>query len=299
LFVNLTIRALTLAGKIRALLPGAVDLQPVHLDRDWEQIDRLLRMEQWPFVRADLELGDAQPGETSFVARKHGQFAAFFTAHMFGEIGYLDMLVIHPDFRGRKVARPLYFKVMEALRRAGARGLVVHTTNDSARIIRILGFTPGRLFTLRTRPPGPAPAGPKLEPASREQFMALDAEIFGMARPAWTGWLASDPRIELVAVGDAIAALRPRVDNGWSIDHILARNPDDLAPLVDGVLARHGATSPLMAFAATDGLFEGMLAARGFLVPDFFVPIGPLTEWRQGETGSVGRSDAVHTVLWL
>ncbi|MCA9572273.1 MAG: GNAT family N-acetyltransferase, partial [Myxococcales bacterium] len=146
--MNLLTTFLTLAERARALVPDAVDVQPLDLDRDWPDIESLLRREEWPFVRADLELGDAQPGQTSFVARRDGRFAGFFTAHLFpgqdGPVGYLDMMVIHPDHRGQTVARPLYLRTLQALHLQGAVGLVVHTTNDSARLIRLLGFQPGQ-----------------------------------------------------------------------------------------------------------------------------------------------------------
>lgn len=297
--MSLVLRFMSKVEKFRALVPGAIEMVPLKLDRDWPEIEALLRMEEWPFVRSDMELGEAQPGETSYIARKDGRMAAFFTSFMFGKIGYLDMFVIHPDFRGQGVARPLYFKVIGALQEAGATGLVAHTTNDSARLTKILGFVPGRPFTLRVRPPAPAPAGPELKKGDPARFKALDTEIFGVARPAWTGFLASDSRVDLVAYGDAIAALRPRVDNGYSLDHILAPNPKDLVPLVEGIVAKHGANGPLMAFAATDGVLENILGERGFAVPDFFVPIGPLIEWRDGKTDPVGRSEQIHSVLWL
>jgi len=70
--MSLVLKFMTKVEKFRSLVPGSVDLQPLKLDRDWPDLERLLRMEEWPFVRADLELGEAQPGETSYVARKDG-----------------------------------------------------------------------------------------------------------------------------------------------------------------------------------------------------------------------------------
>ena len=297
--MSLVLKFMTKVEKFRQLVPGAIELTPLKLDRDWPDVERLLRLEEWPFVRADLELGEAQPGETSYVARKDGKFAAFFTSFMFGHIGYLDMFVIDPAFRGQGVARPLYFKVIEALQSHGATGLVAHTTNDSARLIKLLGFVPGRPFTLRVRPPAPAPEGPQLSKGDPERFKAMDTEIFGIARPTWSGFLAQDIRVDLVAYGDAIAALRPRVDGGYSLDHMLAPKQEDIIPLVDGIVAKHGANGPLMAFAATDGYLEGVLHERGFAVPEFFVPIGPLIEWRDGKTEPVGRSEMLHSLFWL
>lgn len=297
--MSFMLKFMTKVEKFRALVPGAVEVVPMDLDRDWPDVDRLLRLEEWPFVRSDLELGDAQPGETSYIARVDGQFAAFFTSFMFGHIGYLDMFVIDPAFRGKGVARPLYFKVIEALQSHGATGLVAHTTNDSARLIKILGFTPGRPFTLRERPAMAAPPGPELKKGDPDRFMNHDKAIFGIERPHWTGFLAKDQRVDLVAHGEAVAALRPRVGGGYSLDHFLAPDPADIVPLVDGIVAKHGAKGPLTVFAATGGHLESVLAERGFAVPEFFVPIGPLIEWREGNTEPVGRSEAIHSLLWL
>jgi GNAT superfamily N-acetyltransferase len=302
--MNLVTRFLTLAEEARKLLPDphAVQIEPLDLDRDWPEIEALLQAEEWPFVRADLELGDAQPGDTSFVARKDGRFAGFFTAHGFpgdaGPVGYLDMLVIHPDFRGQTVARPLYLRTLQALEQAGARGLCVHTTNDSARLIRLLGFRPGRSFTLLIREPGPGGEG-MLAPVDADRLAALDTATFGVERPGWTGWLASDDRVEALGTDRAAIVLRPRIGGAYSFDGCYAPDPADLDGLVAALVAEKGGEHALMAFAATDGPLHQAMLRHGFAVPDFFVPIGPLVEWRQGQTGAVGASDAVHSLLWL
>lgn len=296
--MSLLLRALTKVEKFRALIPGAVQVLPMDLDRDWPDIEALMRAEEWPFVRGDLELGEAQTHGTSFIARQDGRFAAFFTTFMFGRIGYLDMFIIHPDFRSKGIARPLYFRAIEALQSAGATGLACHSTNDSARLIKILGFTPGRTFTMYVREPGDAPAGPALAAVDPARYQALDTEIFGVARPAWTAHLTGDPGVDIVGYGSAVVALRPKI-GGFTLDQMLAPDPAEIGPLVDGVIAKHGATSTLMVSCTTGGALEAVLKARGFIVPDFFVPIGPLIEWREGDTEPVGRSDAIQSVLWL
>ncbi len=300
--MNLVTRFLKLAEDARKLLPDphAVQIEPLVLDRDWSEIEQLLRAEEWPFVRADLELGDAQPGETSFVARKDGRFAGFFTAHVFpgdaGPVGYLDMMVIHPDVRGQTVARPLYLRTLQALEEAGARGMCVHTTNDSARLIRLLGFTAGRSFTLLIREPGPGGEG-GLVPVDPKRLARLDAEAFGVERPAWTGWLANDPRVETLGTEDGVVVLRPRVEGAYSFDGCYAEEAD-VDGLVAALVAEKGGEHGLMAFAATQGALHRAMLRHGFAVPDFFEPIGPLVEWRQGETGDIGRGP-VHSLLWL
>ena len=141
-----------LAGE---LFSGSPDLQPMDLDRDWADVERLLIQEEWPFLRSDIEVSHRQPGATSIVARKDGAFAGFFITHAFGNTGYLDMMVIDSEFRKRSIARPLYFRTLKALKKKGIQSFVVHTTNDSSRLIRLLGFKPGGSYTLLTREPSP------------------------------------------------------------------------------------------------------------------------------------------------
>jgi GNAT superfamily N-acetyltransferase len=296
--MSLLMRALTKVEKFRALVPGAVEVLPLDLERDWGEIEALMRAEEWPFLRGDLELGEAQTHGASFIARKDGKFAAFFTTFMFGHIGYLDMLIIRPEFRSQGVGRPLYFRAVEALQQMGASGLLCHSTNDSARLIKILGFTPGRSFTMYVREPGPSPDGPTLTAVDVARYQALDTEIFGTARTAWTHHLANDPDVDIVGYGSAVVALRPKV-GGYTLDQFLAPDEADIAPIVDGIIAKHGNTNTLMVSCTTGGALESVLKARGFVVPDFFVPIGPLVEWREGQTDSVGRSALIQSVLWL
>jgi hypothetical protein len=171
-------------------------LSLLDLDRDYPEIERLPASGQWPFLRSDLEVSHRQPGATAFVARKEGSFGGFFLTHTFGHVGYLDMMITAREVRKRGVARPLYFRTVRELKRKGVRSFVVHTTNDSARLIRLLGFRPGRSFTLLARDPGAAEAPGELvdaPPARRAEVVELDREAFGMARPEWINALLREP----------------------------------------------------------------------------------------------------------
>src|SRR5262245_20409235 len=106
----------TLSG---TFLSGHPELLPVDLERDYPDIERLFLSDKWPFLRSDVELSHAQPKATGFVARKDGRFAGFFLTHAFDDVGYLDMMIVAPDFRGAGIARPLYFHTVKALRAKG------------------------------------------------------------------------------------------------------------------------------------------------------------------------------------
>ena len=224
---------------------GRPELLPMDLDRDWPDVERLLVEEEWPFLRSDVEVSHRQPGATSIVARKDGRFAGFFITHAFGDVGYLDMMVIDRAFRKRGVARPLYFRTLKALKKEGCRSMVVHTTNDSSRLIRLLGFKPGGSYTLLTR--DPASPGPSegavdlLGPDDAGEIVALDAEVFGRARPEWVASLLHQSSTRFYGLRKdgrlaASACVRARRKDAVCLDMADARTFEDLRPVVDHVL---------------------------------------------------------------
>ena len=290
-----------------SLFSGHPAIAPIDFERDWPDVEALLVREEWPFVREDLELSHAQPGGAAFVARKDGRFAGFFAAHAFGPIGYLDMMIIAPDFRRAGIGRPLYFATVNALKRAGARGFVVHTTNDSARLIRLLGFRPGRTFTLYRRDPS-EPTGAADSDVSclgrddRDEIFGLDTFMFGRRRAAWIDGLLAQPAVQFFGLRrdgrvKAMVCLRPRRGDALCLDLVHATTGDDLACLVQAVVGRH-ADHTLECFARTGGRLEQVLRGRGFAVPAFFEAIGPLIEWRKGDTGRRAGA-SLETLSWF
>jgi GNAT superfamily N-acetyltransferase len=284
------------------------EITPLVLERDFPEIERLLAREEWPFVRTDLELSHRQPGAAGFVARSGGRFGGFFAAHAFGAIGYLDMMIVAPELRRKGIARPLYFATMEALERNGARSCVVHTTQDSARIIRALGFHPGRTFTLLRREPIGIPGPPDsavalLGPEDRDAVLAHDAEGFGLRREAWIDGLLEPHAARIFGLRRhghlaATLCLRPRRGDAWCLDLAHAVCDRDLAYVVTTVADRFR-DRRLECFASTDGTLQRLLEGLGFSVPHFFKAIGPLVEWRRGPVGDVGTSPALQTLCWF
>jgi hypothetical protein len=279
-----------------AFLSGHPDLEEMDLDRDFAEIDRLFIQEEWPFLRADLEASHAQPRATAYVARKDGAFAGFFATHAFGDIGYLDMMIISARFRGRGIARPLYFRTLRELRRKGARAFVVHTTNDSTRLIRLLGFRAGQTFTLLARDPvgkgGRAP-----ETGKRDELVRLDAEVFGLERPEWIDALHAQPSTRFFATDGASVCLRARKNGAVCLDMANGRSFEPLGTLIDEVLASH-ADRRIECFVKTGSELHRRLEARDFAVPEFFKAIGPLVEWRKGPVGDVGASPRIQCLSW-
>ncbi len=289
------------------LFSGRPKLSPLDLDRDWPDLERMMTQEEWPFLRADFEVSHAQPRSTSLIAQKDGQFAGFFTTHHFGDVGYLDMMVIPKRYRSAGIARPLYFSTLKKMRARGLRALVVHSTNDSARLLKLLGFEPGQDFTLLAHDSPVAArtelAGELVKRPALDALTALDAQIFGISRPSWQRALYEQPEVQFLGLqreGQLVASicLRPRRDRAICLDQVNQRSPDDLSCLLDLALER-AAGRRVECFAKTGSALHGQLLARGFEVPQFFKPIGPLIEWRRGDTGRLGAGPHVQSLSWL
>ena len=293
--------------------PKELQIDPMELDRDYPEIDRLFAHEEWPFLRSDLELSHAQPKAAAFVARRNGVFAGFFAAHAFGPIGYWDMMIIDPAFRKQGVTRHLFFRTLDAMEANGIHAFVVHTTNDSAPLIKFLGFLAGQNFTLLRREPllsggaqTPARADDLPVPLTsthRASLMALDAEVFGMRRDAWFAALLAQPAVQCFGSFEgnrliASVCLRQRKHNALCLDTANASTSEALEPLIHQVLARYP-DRRLECFARTGSPLHRLLEQSGFVVPEFFKAIGPLIEWRMGNTGAVGLSEQIQTLNWF
>jgi len=291
------------------LLSARPEIQEMDLDRDFQEIERLLELEQWPFMRTDLEISHAQPCAVAFVARKDGKFAGFYTAHHFGDVGYLDMSIIAPEYRRQGVGRPLHARAMREMKKKGIRSFVVHTTNDSAPIIWILGFEKGQTFTLLARDPigtTPNPIAPpirELGPADLEQLVQLDARVFGIRRDSWIEGLLRQGATRFYGIDDgkelvASICLRSRKNGALCLDGANAARFEDLAKLAEGVVAAY-ADRRIECFARDGARLDALLRKEGFAVPEFFKAIGPLTEWRRGKTGSVGKTPLIQCLSWF
>ena len=297
--------------KLKDLLgPNPFQIEPMNLERDYEDIDRLFDQEEWPFLRSDLEVSHAQPQSVALVARINGTIAGFFATHPFGPVGYLDMMITVPEFRSRGVTRHLYVAAMHALRKNGITAFVVHTTHDSAPLIKFLGFAPGQTFTLLRREPSrpvtkstnPIPKG-RLGKTNAQELVDLDSEIFHFRRPSWVNTLLSQPDVLFfgnVQADDLKASLclRPRKGNAFCLDGANATSFTNLAPLLGDVLSGYG-NHRLECFVRTGSELHRVLESNGFVVPDFFKSIGPLIEWRKGDTVAMGLTPQIQCLSWF
>ena len=81
-------------------------------------------------------------------------------------------------------------------------------------------------------------------------------------------------------------------------DPRFSRDLAELETFVQNIVRANGATR-LECFARVDSPLHHQMLEHGFQVPEFFKAIGPLVEWRKGQTDGLGASDRVQTLNWF
>lgn len=280
------------------------------LDRDWPGITRLLEIEEWPFLRADLEVSEHQPRSIGLVAHRGERLIGFLTIHHFDDVGYLDLMIIDPEERyNAHLATDLWQRAKQDMVRAGFTSQVAHCTRSTARILRLLGYRPGLEFKLLRRDEGHPPATPPdtplqyLGPERLDEIIALDSEVFGTSRATWLSCLMAQTSSRFVGVDQggrlvASACLRDRRENSVCIDSVNALDFAPLATLLAQVMHAHP-HKRLECFVRSDSDLEQYLMQRGFDMPAFFREIGPLVELRNGSENRLGLGPHFRSLSWI
>lgn len=287
--------------------PPAGSIGLLDLDAHWPEVDRLLTLEEWPFIRADLEVSHQQPRAFGLVAAEGASLRGLFTVHSFGEVAYLDLFIVERDDRNTSTAFELWFGIGRELKRRGFQGSVAHCTQDSGPLLRAFGYQPGATFTLLRREGRPGGGGSggisTLDRSAVPALVALDRQVFGIPRPQWISALMEQPSTRFVGAhrGSQLVAslcLRERRGHSYCLDACNALAFEALEPLLDGVLRQHG-DRRLECFVKDGSDLDHHLRGAGFEVPDFFEPIGPLVEYRDGATSPVGAGPHLRNLSWI
>jgi hypothetical protein len=284
-------------------------IEKLDLDRHWEGVNRLLELEEWPFIRADLEVSDEQERAIGLVAHIGGVIKGFFTIHHFGDIGYLDMVIIDPsERRNLTLANDLWGRAKAEMIKNGFTSKVAHCTRSTARFLRVLGYRPGITFWLlrkdatQSNPPADVTAR-VLSLEYLPRLVELDEQVFGTSRHHWLKALSTQPSATFVGrlQGDELLAsvcLRERRENSLCIDSCNGLDGGNVAAVIDEILTSYP-HKRLECFVRDGTDLHSGLLANGFYVPDFFTPIGPLVELRQGPVDQVGTGPHVRTLSWI
>jgi len=285
-------------------------IEALDLHRDWAGVNRLLEIEEWPFIRADLEVSESQPRSIGLVARDNaqGHVIGFFTIHHFDDVGYLDLTIIDPAHRRNlALGNEMWKRAKVEMRRAGFTSQIAHCTRSTSRFLQLLGFRAGTRFRLLRKDEqgdvAPLELAQRISAGDLQALVALDADVFGASRAGWLRVLAGQPTASLFGRFEsgrlaASACLRGRRENGLCIDSCNARSFADMRPLLDDIL-RSFPHKRLECFVREGSDLECYLEDNGFYVPGFFREIGPLIEFRAGRRHEIGVGPDVRTLSWI
>lgn len=136
-----------------------------------------------------------------------------------------------------------------------------------------------------------------------DEIVGLDIDLFGVARRDWVQHLYDDDDVVMMGFkkkGKLIAslALRPRKDRVLALDMCNGVEFADISSLIHVVMVMNSGKT-FQCFARTGSKLHKMLTSLDFEVPAFFQPIGPLVEYRLGDTGAIGTSDRCITMSWM
>jgi GNAT superfamily N-acetyltransferase len=253
---------------LRLLVPGDLaDLLSLSEAAGWNQTP-----EDW------LRVMRLAPGGC-FGVELDGRVAATTTQVEYGELGWIGMVLTHPDYRRRGLALAL---MRHALDGARARVLRLDATAMGAPLYRQLGFADEHPIERWARAPaafGPAPAA--LAPFRLAEWREADAEAFGADRGALLASLDDGE-----TCGEGFAFSRPGRLAAY-FGPCLALTPAAAESLLASFLARYG-TGP----TAWD-LDPGHPHAPALAAQYGFQPVRALIRMRRGP-GSPHRPEVIY-----
>ncbi len=165
-----------------------------------------------------------------------GTLAATATAVRFGkELGWIGMVLTHPEYRRRGLARRLMEHSIEYLEREGVPWIKLDATDMGRPLYALLGFEDECAVERWARPPAGC-EGVELVPAADLPF-ELDAEAFGARRAVLLRLLACSGEVTTHREGYAMGRAGSKAAYfGPSV----ARAPETARDLLRWFLARHG-----------------------------------------------------------
>ncbi len=227
---------------------------------------RLKEAAAWNQVEADwMRLLRLEP-EGCFVDERAGVVAGTATAVRYGsDLAWIGMVLVHPEFRRRGIARALMQHTMGWLSESGVATTRLDATDMGRPLYKELGFSDEEAIERweRTAADCPAPktqsrAGP-LE-ALEEGLAALDCRAFGYDRSALIQDLVSDETVVGVQSAAGFAMGRPG-SRAWFVGPCVACSATAAEALLSDLLAQpdreHAYWDLLPANAAATRLASG------------------------------------------
>jgi GNAT superfamily N-acetyltransferase len=263
-------------------------------DQDLAFADSLRDLAGWNQIHRDwLRLLRSEP-EGCFIAEWNGAPAGTVTTTCYGErLGWIGMLLVHPDLRGRGLGSALLRRAVEHLESRNVRCIKLDATPLGQPLYQRLGFVVEWPLT-RWETGLPTPGSPetsrhihKYNSLDLLDLVALDAEAFGIDRSRLLAALLQDS-IHAVCFRDStnelfgFGMLRPG-SRAWYLGPVTARSETAASEII-----RH-----LVGLAGTGGgifwdIPDGNAAASALAQSLGFRPQRPLVRMFRGENDCPG-----------
>lgn len=161
---------------------------------DLSVMDSLRAMENWNQTQADLESFLHYEPEGCFLALWDGTPAGTVTTTTYGaDLGWIGMMLVHPEYRRRGIASALIQTSLDYLNRVGVSCIKLDATPAGEPVYERLGFRSEWTFQRWERAGAPPPVfrdnAETFEPSDD------DARAFGANRSTWLKSLAERSRV--------------------------------------------------------------------------------------------------------
>lgn len=200
---------------------------------DLPVMDSLLRLENWNQTPADLKrFLDYEP-RGCFLARSGGEAVGTVTTTTYGqELGWIGMMLVHPDFRRRGIASALMKTSLDYLNEKSIACIKLDATPAGKPVYERLGFRAEWEFE-RWERKGDEASQFDLSIAASFEPPAFDARVFGANRANWLGLLAVGSRV--IERKGAYAMLRPGARAAY-LGPVVAEDPNSARELIQELI---------------------------------------------------------------
>lgn len=196
--------------------------------------DSLRAAEGWNQTRADWERLLAHQPDGCFFATWNDQSAGVVTTTVHdGKLGWIGMMLVHPEFRRRGIATALIERCLEYFQQSQVLCVKLDGTPAGTPVYEKLGFQTEWSWQRRALE---SDAVPRIEPSGGDSFPRYDwdAEIFGSNRHAWLTRVASIARV--VCRENGYGMLRQGSKAGY-VGPIVARDEATAEEIIHELLA--------------------------------------------------------------
>jgi GNAT superfamily N-acetyltransferase len=219
------------------MMTASADRIAVLAEADLPRVLELAHLAGWNQTLPDLQRMLTFAPESCFGLWKDGVLVSTGMAFPYGrDLGWVAMVLTHPDERGKGYGRRLTEQAMDWLRGQQTAWMKLDASPLGQPIYERLGFKVESWMERRTRLPGvsvPSPALPSANPDDCALPLALDRAGFGADRSRLLTLQLRIPNVKVAVLPDdgGFALLRPGL-KAWQLGPMVCRDADRAEQLV-------------------------------------------------------------------